>query len=114
MSPGNVYVTNGSLYKPKFRRIVGHRVRRTPVRVALKFAKQDPPRFANTSRPRSAGLFFGPAAPFAGSPAASCTRDVHSCEVPRYCGIIARTNVSRQAEACVPVSIHIALNHVSH
>src|ERR1700732_3262000 len=60
MTFGNVYVTNGSLYKPKYRRIVVFRVRRTPVRVALKVAKQDPPPFREHLKAPLCGAFFYP------------------------------------------------------
>lgn len=55
---GNVHVTNGSLYKPKFWSIVGLRVRRTPVRGPRKSRNKTPPFPRNTSKPRNAGLFF--------------------------------------------------------
>jgi uncharacterized protein (DUF2126 family) len=39
---------------------------------------------------------------------------VHSCGSDRYCGIIALPLRKLKAEACHAVSIHVALNHVSH
>jgi uncharacterized protein (DUF2126 family)/transglutaminase-like putative cysteine protease len=56
-----------------------------------------------------------PLAPFAGGDAAGCTCDGHSCGAPHYCGIIVGCCSGKpKGEAEKPVSIHVALNHISH
>ena len=70
-----------------------------------------PPFPRNTLRPRYAGLFFR-AAPFrAARP--PCTVSGHSCGTPPIAASL-RAPLAAEAKPATLVSIHVALNHVSH